>query len=151
MPNVCDWLEVVGLGQYRKKFLHHCVNGYLLLQLRDELLKTELGIGPLVRGRDRTSRCCAHISVSCVHIIVLWWQQARVSPGCVLPATPHTRCCDRRATGCCCWRRCRRCRLRTWQVLQLQLLLVWRPMTLQRSCLVLPFQRQQLARCWRQA
>jgi hypothetical protein len=41
-------VEGIGLPQYRKKFMHHCIGGQLLLRLTDELLKKELGIGPLV-------------------------------------------------------------------------------------------------------
>ncbi|PRW60747.1 flagellar associated [Chlorella sorokiniana] len=44
---VCDWLEIIGLGQYRRRFVHHAVCGSLLLALGPEELKTELGIGPL--------------------------------------------------------------------------------------------------------
>lgn len=36
---VCDWVEHIGLGQYRKRFLHHCIGGDLLLQLTDTHLK----------------------------------------------------------------------------------------------------------------
>lgn len=49
VSDVCDWVEGIGLAQYRKKFMHHCIGGRLLLRLTDELLKKELGIGPLVR------------------------------------------------------------------------------------------------------
>jgi hypothetical protein len=41
-------VEGIGLPQYRKKFMHHCISGRLLLRLNDELLKKEMGIGPLV-------------------------------------------------------------------------------------------------------
>eukprot|EP00879_Flechtneria_rotunda_P019417 GHRR01020394.1.p1 GENE.GHRR01020394.1~~GHRR01020394.1.p1 ORF type:complete len:687 (+),score=270.03 GHRR01020394.1:161-2221(+) len=47
VADVCDWVNSFGLYQYRKKFLHHVIDGRLLLKLTDELLKTELGIGPL--------------------------------------------------------------------------------------------------------
>jgi hypothetical protein len=47
--DVCDWVDGLGLSQYRKKFMHHVINGRLLLRLNDALLKTELAIGPLVR------------------------------------------------------------------------------------------------------
>jgi len=33
------WVEYIGLGQYRKKFMHHSVDGRLLLQVTDRLLK----------------------------------------------------------------------------------------------------------------
>jgi hypothetical protein len=36
---VCDWLEYIGLGHYRKRFVHHCVTGELLLRLTSEQLK----------------------------------------------------------------------------------------------------------------
>ncbi|GAX78078.1 hypothetical protein CEUSTIGMA_g5520.t1 [Chlamydomonas eustigma] len=45
--DVCNWVESIGLRQYRKKFLHHIVDGPLLLMLDDSTLKGELGIGPL--------------------------------------------------------------------------------------------------------
>lgn len=46
--DVCDFVEGLGLGQYRKKFMHHVVHGSLLLRLDDDLLRKELAIGPLV-------------------------------------------------------------------------------------------------------
>jgi hypothetical protein len=46
--DVCDFVEGLGLGQYRKKFMHHVVAGSLLLRLDDDLLRKELAIGPLV-------------------------------------------------------------------------------------------------------
>jgi len=48
VTDVCDWVDGMGLSQYRKKFVHHFVDGRLLLRLNDALLRTELGIGPLV-------------------------------------------------------------------------------------------------------
>ncbi len=36
---VCDWAEHIGLGQYRKRFLHHCIGGGLLLDLTEYNLK----------------------------------------------------------------------------------------------------------------
>ena len=36
---VCDWAEHIGLGQYRKRFLHHCIGGALLLELTEHNLK----------------------------------------------------------------------------------------------------------------
>ena len=36
---VCDWAEHLGLGQYRKRFLHHCIGGSLLLELTEQNLK----------------------------------------------------------------------------------------------------------------
>ena len=47
MRDVCTWIESIGLGQYRKKFLHNLVDGYVLFTLDDALLKQEIGIGPL--------------------------------------------------------------------------------------------------------
>ena len=44
---VCAWLDGIGMGQYRKKFLHHRITGKLLLRVTDAVLKVELGIGPL--------------------------------------------------------------------------------------------------------
>ena len=45
--DVCTWIDSIGLGQYRKKFLHNLVDGYILFSLNDEMLKQEIGIGPL--------------------------------------------------------------------------------------------------------
>ena len=39
VAQVCDWAEYIGLGQYRKKFVHHCIDGRLLLSLTDKDLK----------------------------------------------------------------------------------------------------------------
>ena len=39
VKEVCDWAEWVGLGQYRKRFLHHCIGGALLLELTDRNLR----------------------------------------------------------------------------------------------------------------
>ena len=36
---VCAWAECIGLGQYRKRFLHHCIGGSLLLGLTEHNLK----------------------------------------------------------------------------------------------------------------
>ncbi|GFR44833.1 hypothetical protein Agub_g6174 [Astrephomene gubernaculifera] len=48
---VANWVEFLGLGQYRRRFLHHYIDGRLLLQLSDAQLKTELGIAPAVHRR----------------------------------------------------------------------------------------------------
>lgn len=45
--DVGTWLEVIGLGQYRKKFTHHCIDGQVLQHLTDDIIRVELGIGPL--------------------------------------------------------------------------------------------------------
>lgn len=39
VKEVCDWADYVGLGQYRKRFLHHCIGGSLLLDLTEHNLK----------------------------------------------------------------------------------------------------------------
>lgn len=39
VAQVCDWSDYIGLGQYRKKFVHHCIDGRLLLKLSDKHLK----------------------------------------------------------------------------------------------------------------
>ncbi|KAG2490066.1 hypothetical protein HYH03_011531 [Edaphochlamys debaryana] len=44
---VATWVDFIGLGQYRRRFLHHLVDGRLLLRLTDSQLKSELAIGPL--------------------------------------------------------------------------------------------------------
>ena len=53
----------MGLPQYRKKLMHHCIDGRLLIRLTDDLLKTEIGIGPLV------SLSSAAFIVSCSHVM----------------------------------------------------------------------------------
>ena len=47
VQEVCVWIKWLGLGQYRPRLVHHCVSGGLLLRLRPEQLKADLGIGPL--------------------------------------------------------------------------------------------------------
>ena len=42
VKEVCDWAEWVGLGQYRKRFLHHCIGGPLLLELTDRNLRVRM-------------------------------------------------------------------------------------------------------------
>jgi len=39
VKEVCNWAEYIGLGQYRKRFLHHCIGGSLLLDLTEHNLK----------------------------------------------------------------------------------------------------------------
>lgn len=46
---VCDWLELIGLGQYRRRFVHHAICGSLLLGLGNEQLKAGAGGGGDVR------------------------------------------------------------------------------------------------------
>lgn len=41
------WVDSIGLGQYRKKFMHNIVDGRMLLMLSDDQMKAELGIGPM--------------------------------------------------------------------------------------------------------
>jgi hypothetical protein len=55
--DVCDWVDGLGLSQYRKKFMHHVVHGNLLLRLTDELLRKELAIGPLVSCAVNLCNC----------------------------------------------------------------------------------------------
>lgn len=45
--DVAAWVESLGLGAYRKKFMHNQVDGSLLLMLDDAALKQEIGVGPL--------------------------------------------------------------------------------------------------------
>jgi hypothetical protein len=61
VTDVCDWVEGIGLPQYRKKFMHHCIGGRLLLRLTDELLKRELGIGPLVSTAGSNSSSSSRV------------------------------------------------------------------------------------------
>ena len=42
VAEVCDWSDYIGLGQYRKKFVHHCIDGRLLLRLSDRDLKVSV-------------------------------------------------------------------------------------------------------------
>lgn len=43
---VCDWVEHLGLGQYRKRFLHQRINGDLLMQLTEDHLKANYSPHP---------------------------------------------------------------------------------------------------------
>ena len=36
---VANWIDAIGLSQYRKRFLHNCITGRLLVKLTDEHLK----------------------------------------------------------------------------------------------------------------
>lgn len=45
--DVALWVDLIGMGQYKKKFLHNAVDGRLLQSLTDGELKEDLGIGPL--------------------------------------------------------------------------------------------------------
>lgn len=47
MEDVLAWLDFIGMDQYRQRFTHHCITGRLLLSIKDEQLKWEVGIGPL--------------------------------------------------------------------------------------------------------
>jgi hypothetical protein len=47
VAEVCDWLEAFGMGQYRKRFVHHAVSGQVLLKLTDQRLRADLGVGSL--------------------------------------------------------------------------------------------------------
>ena len=44
MREVCIWVEHIGLGQFRKKFAHHAIDGRVLAALTDEHLKADLQI-----------------------------------------------------------------------------------------------------------
>ncbi|KAL4449449.1 hypothetical protein ABPG77_007093 [Micractinium sp. CCAP 211/92] len=67
VAEACDWLELVGLGQYRQRFVHHAVCGAVLLKLSTEELKVELGIAPLGH-RERL--------LNAVHDLEqLWWRR----------------------------------------------------------------------------
>ena len=41
---VCNWVEVLGLPQHRKRFLHQGINGQLLLKLNHTLLKVKVNV-----------------------------------------------------------------------------------------------------------
>lgn len=60
---VCDWLEIIGLGQYRRRFVHHAVCGSLLLALGPEELKAGAGTG--APGGGEVSASCAHACLEC--------------------------------------------------------------------------------------
>lgn len=49
VAEACDWCDFIGLGQYRKKFVHHCIDGNLLLRLSDKDLKVSTALA-----------CCAY-------------------------------------------------------------------------------------------
>jgi hypothetical protein len=46
--DVAMWVEYIGLGQYRKKFSHNCIDGRLLLAITDQQLK--VGAGSWLHG-----------------------------------------------------------------------------------------------------
>lgn len=46
VAQVCDWADYIGLGQYRKKFVHHCIDGRLLLSLTHKDLKVPHTLPP---------------------------------------------------------------------------------------------------------
>lgn len=54
VKEVCDWAEYVGLGQYRKRLLHHCIGGALLLELTEQNLKVRCHSHCGRQGRN----CC---------------------------------------------------------------------------------------------
>ena len=45
--DVGAWIVSIGMGQYKKHFVHNAVDGRLLLELDLELLRSELRVGPL--------------------------------------------------------------------------------------------------------
>lgn len=47
MREVATWVEFIGMGQYRLKFIHHSVDGALLLQLNEARLAKDLRVLPL--------------------------------------------------------------------------------------------------------
>lgn len=47
VQEACCWLQRIGLGQYRKRFVHHAINGALLLRLTPGQVKGELGISSI--------------------------------------------------------------------------------------------------------
>lgn len=50
VAEVCDWSDYIGLGQYRKKFVHHCIDGRLLLRLSDRDLKVSVANARLTQA-----------------------------------------------------------------------------------------------------
>lgn len=60
---VCDWLEIIGLGQYRRRFVHHAVCGSLLLALGPEELK--VGAGTEASGGGEVSASFAPACLEC--------------------------------------------------------------------------------------
>ena len=50
VSEVCDWSDYIGLGQYRKKFVHHCIDGRLLIRLSDRDLKVSVANARLDSG-----------------------------------------------------------------------------------------------------
>lgn len=45
VKDVCSWLESLGLGQYRRTFVHHAIDGSLLLDLTMQEIKARSGMG----------------------------------------------------------------------------------------------------------
>ncbi len=46
IDEVIEWLEGLSLGQYSTDFQEMAVDGEMLFDLNDELLESELGMGP---------------------------------------------------------------------------------------------------------
>ena len=47
IKEVCNWIEVIGFMQYRRKFSHNSVDGEVLVAMTDDQLKKDLGVLPL--------------------------------------------------------------------------------------------------------
>jgi hypothetical protein len=82
--DVCEWITSISMAQYRTKFLRHCIDGPLLIQLEDHHLKLELGIGPMghryyLLGQIEQVGCANHriwFLLARVHDtaeVLLWW------------------------------------------------------------------------------
>jgi len=47
IEDVCVWLTLLGLSQYTESFRINCIDGIELSQIKDEILSSFLGVGPL--------------------------------------------------------------------------------------------------------
>ena len=46
IADVATWVDSIGMGQYRKHYVHNSIDGPLLMSLTHALMKEELKIGP---------------------------------------------------------------------------------------------------------
>ena len=71
VAQVCDWSDYIGLGQYRKKFVHHCIDGRLLLKLSDKHLKVLASNTPAGISTWQFIQSCCDSPFTCGGTLVL--------------------------------------------------------------------------------
>lgn len=159
MNDVCDWVDGLGLCQYRKKFMHNVVGGALLLRLNDTLLRTELGIGPLVSWWIAfCTGCCSTSSTESALVPVGFTAARHAMKPCCVNRSDTVLTCDWLDCDCCrdteclsrtVWRRlpqptCSRLPQQHWQESALRTIVAMR----QLATAAAPAWPQQ---CWLQA